>query len=135
MRDYAKATFVDATNVSHSVTITKTNQGIYFVDRKNGIQSLRRTVYGNYEVVLTMDEFDKTSIVTFKGELVAELPHGKNLDSTFMGWLKATGKIGLVNELYKIQERNEDLAPGQDYNKVVEFAHRQNRTVHNGFTL
>ncbi len=80
------------------------------------------------------DDSDRVDIL-YKNVAITTIPKNGTFPQTFMRWLKANGVQGIAARLYEVQEATEDLAPGRDYNKVVEFAEAERRVTHDGFTL
>lgn len=92
-------------------------------------------VLNRWDLTLTNEVGSEDCHILYKNAHITTIPKNGNFPQTFMRWLKANGAQGIAEELYRVQEATEDLAPGRDYNKVVEFARNNRKVVHEGFTL
>ena len=92
-------------------------------------------VLNRWDLTVTNEVGSADCHIFYKDVQVLTIPKNGTFPQTFMRWLKANGAQGIAEELFRVQEATEDLAPGRDYNKVVEFARNNRKVVHEGFTL
>lgn len=92
-------------------------------------------VLNRWDLTLTNEVGDDVCHIFYKDVEVTTIPKNGTFPQTFMRWLKANGAQGIAEELYRVQEATEDLAPGRSYQALLDWNQQNKSLVHEGFTL
>lgn len=111
-------------------------QPISLSRRENGTYVLSApSVLNRWDLTLTIEDGAEVCDIFYKDVQVTTIPKNGTFPQTFMRWLKANGVQGIAEELYRVQEATEDLAPGRSYQALLDWNRQNKSLVHGGFTL